>query len=271
MAIRMIKPSELDSDRGRHVWDTITAAAAGDVPALRRLLERSPELARSGYAPLRFAVREGHLEAVRVLLDAGADPDLIGFYGDTLIEIARDRGYEAIAALLEEARDRRGRVAPAETHVDHPIHVAAETGDVRRVRAWLDADPALVHRSDRGGGTPLHRAVIGQARKVIALLLDRGADIHAVHGAGLGSRSGYAPLDLQPIDLAIWGGPRNVMPSMRMAVGFVRQWLAPRRTATARRLCNVKTVRLLLAHGAVYDLAIAAALGDLDRVSDPRR
>lgn len=263
----MIKPSELDSDRGRDVWNTITAAAAGDVSTLQRLLERDPDLARSEYAPLRFAVREGHLEAVRILLDAGADPDLIGFYGDTLIEIARDRGYDAVATVLEDARDQRRRIAPAETHTDHPIHVAAEIGDLGRVRALLDAEPALVHRSDRAGGTPLHRAVIGHARRVIALLLDRGADIHAVHGAGLGSRSGYAPVDLQPIDLAIWGGPSQVMPSMRTAIGFVRQWLAQRRTETARRPCDVETARQLLARGAAHDLVIAAALGDRDRVS----
>ena len=52
--------------------------------------------------------------------------------------------------------------------------------------------------------------MIGRAPRVVALLLDRGADIHAVHGAGLGSSSGYAPENLQPIDLAIWGGPATV-------------------------------------------------------------
>jgi ankyrin repeat protein len=44
----------------------------------------------------------------------------------------------------------------------------------------------------------------------VTLLLDRGADIHAIHGAGIGSLAGYAPQDRQPIDLAIWGGPRQV-------------------------------------------------------------
>jgi ankyrin repeat protein len=264
----VIKPPELDTDRGRDVWETISAAATGDVPVLRRVLERDPDLARSEYSPLRLAVREGHLEAVRVLLDAGADPGLTGFQGDTLIEIARDRGYDAIASVLETARDRQGRVAPAETHADHPIHSAAEAGDLRRVRVLLDADPALVHRSDRAGGTPLHRAVIGRASDVIALLLDRGADIHAVHGAGLGSRSGYAPQDCQPIDLAIWGGPVNMrLPTWRLAIAYVRRRLASRLNGPTRSPCDVETARLLLKRGAMYDLAVAAALGDLDRVT----
>src|SRR2546428_13334069 len=81
----MIKPPELASDapfgswscRGCDVWDAICAAVAGDAEALRRLLERDPNLYRAGYwytQPIHFAVREGHLEAVRVLLEAGAGP-----------------------------------------------------------------------------------------------------------------------------------------------------------------------------------------------------
>ena len=68
-------------------------------------------------------MREGHLEAARLLLDAGAEPDGTTFYGDSLIDIARDRGHEAIAALLEEASARGRRVTPSETHADHPIHL----------------------------------------------------------------------------------------------------------------------------------------------------
>ena len=225
----MIRPPELHSERGQDVWDTIAAAARGDVPALRRLLERDPALSRE-YSPVRFAVQEGHLEAARLLLDAGANPDELGSDGEPLIETARDRGFDAVASLLKRAGDRRGRVAPAETHTDHPVHLAAESGDLTKVRAMLDADPSLVHRSDRAGGTPLHRAVVGRAAKVVALLIDRGADVDAIHGAGLGSRCGYAPENLQAIDIAIWGGPRTVrLPLHRMAVAWVRWWLAERR------------------------------------------
>ena len=87
---------------------------------------------------------------------------------------------------------------------DHPIHVAASAGDVAQVRTLLDAEPQLLERIDRAGGTPLHRAVEASAREVVELLLDRGADIHAVHAAGHGSASGYPPAGLQPIDLALW-------------------------------------------------------------------
>jgi ankyrin repeat protein len=106
--------------------------------------------------------------------------------------------------------------------------------------------------SDRSGSTPLHRAVAASEREVIALLLDRGADIHALHGNGPRSERGYAPVDFQAIDLALWNGP----------FWNVRG--------------DIETARLLLSRGAAYDLVIAAALGDHERVrsfldEDPTR
>jgi ankyrin repeat protein len=110
------------------------------------------------------------------------------------------------------------------------------------VGALLDADPRLIQLSDRSGGTPLHRAVVASAREVIGLLLDRGADIHALHGNGPRSDRGYAAVDFQPIDLALWNGP----------FWDVRG--------------DIETARLLLSRGATYDLVIAAAIGDLESV-----
>jgi ankyrin repeat protein len=131
---------------------------------------------------------------------------------------------------------------------EHAIHVAAAAGDAAQVRELLDGEPQLVRRSDSQGATPLHRAVAASAREVIGLLLDRGADIHALHGPGGGNAAGYAAVDFQPIDLALFRDLRG----------------------------DVETARLLIDRGAAYDLAIAAALGDVERVialldEDPER
>lgn len=239
----MVKPRELESEQGLPIWDTITAAATGDMPALQRLLDRHPSLSRAQYfytPAIHFAARAGHLESVELLLNAGADPEWNGYHDGSLIEMARYRGYESVARLLEEARQRRGRVAPDS---DHPIHQAAEFDDVLSICLILDAGPALVNRGDRVGGTPLHRAVLGSARRAVALLLDRGADIHAVHSVARGAGGGWWAVDLQAIDLAIWGS-NSYAPAKR----------------------DFETARLLLARGATCDLTIAAALGDADRV-----
>jgi ankyrin repeat protein len=246
----MIKPVELESPAGNDTWDTLRAAAEGDVPALRRLVERNRRLARSEYwytPAIHFAAREGHVEAVAVLLDADADPEWNGLNDRGLIEMARERGHETIAHILERARDRRGRATAQPS--DHPIHDAAARGDADAVRVFLDADARLVDRPDHLGGTPLHRAVLGGSADVVNLLLDRDANIHAVHGSARGLAAGLVH-DIHAIDLAIWGG---------------------------RRLGNnLGIAQLLVSRGATYDMTVAAALGDLGRVrrildDDPSR
>ena len=242
-----IKPKEFDSERpygqwgsrARDVWDAMEAARTGNADRLRRLFARDPNLARYE-EPLHFAAREGHVEALRVLLDSGADVEAVRIGGDTLATIARDRGHHAASELLETTRTRSTRTTPADvTTADHGIHTAAMSNDAEGLRRMLDADPRLVHIGSRKGATPLHWAVMASAHEAIEVLLDRGADIHALHGAGQGDTVGYAPVDYQPIDLALFWHNRG----------------------------DVNTARLLLDRGAAYDLTIAAALGDRARVA----
>jgi ankyrin repeat protein len=259
--VRTIRPDELATDaaygpwscRGRDIWDAFCAAADGDALWLRRLLERDPDLYRAEYwytQPIHFAVREGQLETVRILLEAGAATGGTRIDGD-LLQMARDRGHAAVLRLLEDERERRGRTWPAPA-AEPEIHAAAQANDAARVQALLDADPALVRRADAAGATPLHRAIAAGARETTLLLLDRGAAVDALHGPGPGTESGYAPADFQPIDLALWSGPYFGVRG------------------------DYETARLLLARGAREDVTLASALGDLARVralldADPAR
>jgi ankyrin repeat protein len=220
----IIKPPEMESGLGRDVWDTITAASVGDTVTLQRLMERDRNLSRAEgfYAPpIHFAVREGHAEAVRILLDAGAaDAEWNGCDLDGLIEIARDRGHEDVALLLDEFRKRRRPIAPAE---DHPIHTSAERDDVQSVRALLDEDATLLNRGDATGRTPLHRAVKGSAHQVIALLLERGADptwpeANAHRGASLHAAARAGDRELVELLLAHGADPNAHVDSAGNAV-----------------------------------------------------
>ena len=67
--------------------------------------------------PIRFAVREGHLDAVRVLLDAGADPSWRGLNLDRgaaydLVIAAALGDLEHVRCLLDEDRDRIAATRP---------------------------------------------------------------------------------------------------------------------------------------------------------------
>jgi len=234
----IIKPPELDSAEGAVVWNALTACDDGNVETLRRLLEQDPALSRAQYwytPAIHFAVREGHMEAVQCLLGAGADPEWNGLHDGSLIGMARDRGHTEIASLLEEAADRRGRIVASRSHA---IHDAITREDTTAVQELLDADSAIVDIGNEFGASPLHRAVGRGAYALVALLLERGANVHAVLSSARGLGGSFWT-DLQAIDLALWDG---------------------------RRPRDTRIVALLLAHGATHDLTVAAALGDLERV-----
>lgn len=228
--IAAIRPVELQSPEAEDVWETLVAASAGDLMKLHQLLARNRRLARAEYwytPVLHFAVRGGHIEAVRLLLDAGADPERNGLHDQTLAGMARDRGHEAIAALLEQHRAGIGRVHSPQAN--HPVHRAAARGDVADLRAHLDVDASLANLGCSRGMTPLHHAVLSGNLEAVSLLLERGADLHA-----------WSRGDMQAIDFAVFGDNRE--------------------------RSHFDIARLLVAQGATYDLTIAAATGDVASV-----
>ena len=132
--------------------------------ALRRLVERDPKLSRYG-EPLHFAVREGHLDAVRVLLDAGADA------GCRRATTARRwRRSRATAATRRspgflETLSRSARTA-CSRHDDRGSRDPCRRGRERRgrrLRELLDAEPQLVasRRSQGRHAAPSRGAGVG--------------------------------------------------------------------------------------------------------------
>lgn len=278
--MRLIKPVELDSDaphgpwscRGHDVWDIICAALTGDAAAIRRLLARSPDLHRAEYwytQPIHFAVREGHVDAVRALLDGGADPTFRQYAGDDLVTVARDRGHEDAARLIETARATWRPPAvtdPATT--DDDIHRAAAADDAATVAALLDADAERLHRHGAKGRLPLHAAAETGALAAARALLERGADPNraegrnATRGHALYTAAKRGDRALCELLLAHGADPNATVESSGSAT-----WIAGRSSPELRAL--------LEAHGGrldVYDLiwlhADAEALARVQ--TDPR-
>ena len=82
--------------------------------------------------PLQLAAWEGTLGSVRLLLEAGADPNAITSGGGTPLSTAMwHNAMDKIKLLLDHG-------------ADPDLHVAVGLGMVDRVRARLEEEPGLV-------------------------------------------------------------------------------------------------------------------------------
>jgi ankyrin repeat protein len=134
----------LRAERGQ--LDSFEASALGDVERLRELLDGGAdpnEFAPDGFTPLTLACFFNHRDAVRLLLDRGAD-------------------------VHQRARNEQIQVLP--------IHsAAANDGSVEIVRMLLDAG-ADVNATQPGGFRAIDAARQEGHEELERLLLDRGAE-----------------------------------------------------------------------------------------------
>jgi ankyrin repeat protein len=64
------------------------------------------------------------------------------------------------------------------------IHVAVTAGDLSKVRALIDAEPAQLEMKDKDGNTPLIIACATEQVAIANYLIDRGADVNAKGALG---------------------------------------------------------------------------------------
>lgn len=233
---------------GANVGRLVDAINAGDVAAVRALVQARPELVgmeRAGsdeHRALHYAVLRRDAAMVRLLMQAGADAR-VGIFphrdATTAIAIARDRGYEEIVAAIDEEEQRRRQSLScpnaAVSPVQDQISAAIRRGETAEAIRLLEADPALVRACDRHGGTPLHVAAEARSEAMVAWLLGRGANARKTDLRGL------TPLDRA----ALAADPRGDSGESFRAVA-------------AR----------LLEHGAEVTLRSAVALGGAARVRE---
>ena len=86
--------------------------------------------------PLYFAVRENQIEVAAFLLDRGIDPFGLAV-NDSLLEVARDRGYGELESLLAERYASLHGASPK----GEPIAAAIRDRDLAGVRNLLDVSP----------------------------------------------------------------------------------------------------------------------------------
>jgi ankyrin repeat protein len=196
----------------------IDAAARGDIASLESALNSNPESInvlggddrkanQFNTTALHRASAGGHLAAVELLLNRGADPD-IRDEGDnaTALHFAAERGSLPIVQLLiQRGADVNGygdlhgwdvigwATLHQETHTDvaeyllkngaqHNIFTAVAMGDVESIRRLAEVSRDVMDKPMaiwEGRRRPLHLAVRKKQAAVIPVLLDLGADIDA--------------------------------------------------------------------------------------------
>src|SRR5262249_13973398 len=153
----------------------------------------------------------------------------------------------------------RGEDQPAAKALPAALAKAIRDGDLKAVRAQLDAG-VDVNARDANGNTPLLLAAVYAGPECVELLLNKGADVNAANKAGATPLM-RAATDYAKSKLLIDAGADV---KAKSALGKTAILIA------ALKYGNSKTVKLLLDKGAARDpngvspILLAASTGDLD-------
>ena len=156
------------------------AIKENNIEAVKLLLERGADINtkdKDGRTALMYAASAGCTETVKLLLDHGADINAKTKYGyRTALMLAAIGGHTETVKLLLE----RGADVNTIGEFDRPaLMCAALEGHTEIVNLLLDHS-ADIHAKDKDGRTALMWAAHNGHTGIVNLLLDHGADIHAI-------------------------------------------------------------------------------------------
>lgn len=153
------------------------ASLCGDVPSLQVLLASLPstrvdEQDENGYSAVMIAAKEGHVDAFRFLVFAGANMKLRNKFGETAMTISLSNTKKDLFenVILKYASEKGMESSPS----FNALHCASRRGDIEVVRL-LTAKGYDVNILDENDYTPLMLAAREGHDEMCSLLISRGA------------------------------------------------------------------------------------------------
>lgn len=161
------------------------AAGRGDVETLRILLEAgadpSIQTDKLRNTALIIAARDGHADAVKVLIDADSPLDVANITGSVaLVQASHHGSVETVRHLLDAGANMNVESRAAGT----ALYAAAMRGHTELVRMLIDAGAEVDRAMRRNGAYPIHGAALSGSAPIVRILLDHGAAIDVTEDNG---------------------------------------------------------------------------------------
>jgi ankyrin repeat protein len=204
-------------------WTPLHRAVGSELESMAEILIEAgadPNLIKSGNdSALHMAANRGMNSTVRLLVRRGADVDVINEFGLTALTLASAKGYVGIVSTLMDAG--------ADPHTQRlsdgfdALIFACSEGHSRVVETLLNYPRVNIESRTSKGSSPLIMCASSGAVEGVKLLLDRSADFDVVNDYGMTAL--MAAVDNNHTEASLLLLEKRVNPNQREKK---RQWTA---------------------------------------------